>query len=142
MTQAMCTSFKKELFVAKHNFSASGGHTFKLALFTSSPTLNHLTTAYNASGEVSSSPGYTAGGFQLTNVEPSSSGTVAMCTFASNPTWSTVTFTTSQGLIYNTSESNRAVAVLDFGGAQSVVEGDFTVTLPAVTTTTALLRLE
>ena len=140
MTQAMCTSFKVELLKAVHNFSASGGHTFKCAVYTSSATLGAATTAYSATNEVSSA-NYTAGGFTLTNVDPSSSGTTAMCTFSANPTWTNVSFTASQALIYNASASNKAVAVLDFGGNQTVAAGVFTITLPAVTSTTALLRL-
>jgi hypothetical protein len=140
MTQAMCTSFKVELFKAQHNFSASGGHTFKFALYTPSATLDSTTTAYSATNEVTST-NYTAGGFTLTNVDPSSSGAVAMCSFSSNPTWTTVSFTASQGLLYNSSASNKAVAVFDFGGSQTVTVGDFVVTLPAVAPTTALLRL-
>lgn len=136
----MCTSFRKELLTATHNFAASGGHSFKLALFTSLASLNAATTAYSSSNEVSSA-GYAAGGFALTNVDPSISGTVAMATFAANPSWSGVTFTTSQALIYNASQGNKAVAVLDFGGSQMVTAGTFTITLPAVTATTALLRL-
>lgn len=140
MTQAMCTSFKVEVLKAQHNFSASGGHVFKFALYTAAATLDHTTTAYSATNEVSHA-NYTAGGFTLTNVDPSSSGTTAMVTFAANPTWTSVTFTASQALIYNSSASSKAVAVLDFGGSQAVVAGDFVVTLPAVTSTTALLRL-
>jgi anaerobic selenocysteine-containing dehydrogenase len=140
MTQAMCTSFKKELFTATHNFAAAGGHTFKMALFTSSVTLDAATTTYSATNEASGT-NYTAGGVILTNVDPSISGTTAMVTFASNPTWSAATFTASQALIYNTSSGDKAVAVLDFGATQTVTSGDFVVTLPAVTSTTALLRL-
>lgn len=140
MTQAMCTSFKVELFTATHNFAASGGHTFKMALFTSSATLGAATTAYSATNEVSGA-GYTAGGTTLTNTDPTSSGTTAMCTFSANPTWTGATFSTSQALIYNASASNKAVAVLDFNGTQTVTAGDFVVTLPSVTATTALLRL-
>lgn len=140
MTQAICTSFKQELFQAVHNFLASGGHVFKLALFTAAATLNDTTTAYSVTNEVSSA-NYTAGGFALTNVNPSASGTTVMVTFSPNATWTSVTFATSQALIYNTSASNKAVAVLDFGGVQTVTAGNFVVTFPAVTTTTALLRL-
>lgn len=140
MTQAMCTSFKKELFTATHNFAASGGHTFKLALFTSSATLDASTTAYSATNEASGT-NYTAGGVTLTNVDPSTSGTTAMATFSANPTWTSATFTASQALIYNSSASDKAVAVLDFGGTQTVTTGDFVVYIPAVTSTTALLRL-
>ena len=140
MTQAMCTSFKVELFQAVHNFKASGGHQFKCALFTSSATLGASTTAYSATNEVVHA-NYTAGGFSLVNVDSSSSGTTAMQSFATNPTWSSVTFTASQALIYNATQSNKAIAVLDFGGSQSVVNGTFTINLPTVTASTALLRL-
>jgi hypothetical protein len=140
MTQAMCTSFKVELFAAVHKFTASAGDTFKIACYTSTATLDATTTAYSATNEVSSA-GYSAGGFTLTNVDPSASGTTAMCTFSTNPSWAGVTFTASQALIYNSSKSNKAVAVLDFGGNQSVVGGTFTINLPPVTATTALLRL-
>ena len=140
MTQAICTSFKSELFTATHNFAVSGGHAFKLALYTASATLDATTTVYSATNEVTSA-NYTAGGFALTNANPSTSGTIIMVTFSANPTWTSVTFTTSQALVYNTTSSNKAVAVLDFGGDQAVVAGNFVVTLPAVTTTTAFLRL-
>lgn len=140
MSQAMCTSFKQELFGAVHNFLAAGGHTFKIALFTSTATLDASTTAYSATNEVSSA-NYTAGGFTLTNLDPTVSGTTAMVSFAANPSWSNVSFTTSQALIYNFSQGNKAVAVLDFGGNQTVTAGTFTINLPSVTATTALLRL-
>jgi hypothetical protein len=140
MTQAMCTSFKTELFQAVHNFKASGGHAFKCALYTGSAVLDATTTVYNATNEVTST-GYTAGGFSLTNVDSSASGTTAMQTFSSNPTWTGVTFTTTQALIYNSSAGNKAVAVLDFGGSQAVVTGTFVINFPPVTATTALLRL-
>jgi len=136
----MCTSFKKELFTATHNFAAAGGHTFKFALFMAAATLSEATTVYSTSNE-SVGVNYVAGGFTLTNVDPSTSGTVAMATFAANPTWTSATFTASQALLYNTSSGNKAVAVLDFGGTQTVTAGDFVVTIPAVTSTTALLRL-
>lgn len=140
MTQCMTTSFKVELFQAVHNFKASGGHTFKIALFTSSATLDASTTVYASSNEVLSA-GYNAGGFTLTNVDSSSSGTTAMQSFSANPSWSGVTFTASQALIYNVTASNKSVAVLDFSGSQTVTSGTFTVNLPPVTSTTALLRL-
>jgi len=140
MTQAMCTSFKKELFTATHNFAASGGHTFKMALYTAAASLGASTTVYSATNETSGT-GYSAGGVALTNVDPSTSGTTAMCTFSANPTWTTASFSASQALIYNTSAGDKAVAVLDFGGTQTVLVGSFVVNLPAVTATTALLRL-
>ena len=140
MTHALCTSFKVEMWRATHNFSASGGHQFKTALFTSLATLDSTTTAYGTSNEVVG-PGYTAGGFNLTNVDSSAAGTTAMQTFSVNPSWTNATFTVSQALIYNATQSNRAVAVLDFGGSQLVSVGTFTISFPPVAATTALLRL-
>lgn len=140
MAQAMCTSFKKELFSGVHNFNASGGHAFKVALFTGLVTLNDTTTAYSSSNEVASA-GYTAGGYPLTNANPSSSGTTAMVSFASNPVWTGLTCSTTQALIYNVTAGGNAVAVLDFGGVQTMAAGGFTITFPPVTPTTALLRL-
>lgn len=140
MTQAVCSSFKKELFEGAHIFLATGGHTFKIALYVAAATLNDTTTVYVATNEAGGT-GYTAGGFTFTNVNPSLSGTTAMVTFAFNPTWSGATFTASQALIYNASSGGKAVAVLDFGGTQTVVAGDFVINLPEVTPTTALLRL-
>ena len=136
----MCTSFKTELFSGVHNFNAAGGHTFKIALFTAAATLDADTAAYSTTDEASGA-GYTAGGFTFTNVNPSASGGVAMVTFSANPTWTSATFSASQALIYNSSASDKAVAVLDFGGTQSIVSGGFVITIPAVTSTTALLRL-
>lgn len=142
MTQAMCTSFKVELGKAQHNFSASGGHAFKIALYKAAATLGEATTAYSATNEVGNSGTYSAGGLALTNVDPSSSGTTGMITFGANPQWNNVTFTDcTQALIYNTNGGfNRAVAVLDFGGNQAVTAGTFTINLPSATSTTALLR--
>jgi hypothetical protein len=140
MTQAMCTSFKVELFRGVHDFRALGGHQFNCALFTGQVVLNAGTTQYSPVGEVVS-VGYVPGGFTLTNQDPDASGTTAMQSFSVNPTWLGVTFTASQALIYNVTMGNRAVAVFDFGGSQTVVHGTFTITLPPVTPATALLRL-
>jgi hypothetical protein len=142
MAQAMCTSFKVELLKGQHNFSAAGGHAFNIALFKAAAALGAGTTVYGATNEVGNTGSYSAGGLALTNVDPSSSGTTAMATFSANPSWSNVTFTDcTQALIYNTNGgNNRAVAVLDFGGNQVVTAGTFTINLPPVTSTTALLR--
>jgi hypothetical protein len=102
--------------------------------------LGASTTLYSTVGEVISA-GYVPGGFALTNRDPDASGTTAMQSFTTNPTWLGVTFTASQALIYNATMGNRAVAVFDFGGSQSVVQGTFTINLPLFTPTTALLRL-
>lgn len=137
--QAMCTSFKVELAKAIHNFAAAGGHTFKVALYLAAAILDASTTAYSVTNEVTSA-NYSVGGFTLTNVDPSSSGTTAMVTFGVNPSWTNVTFTCTQALIYNSTQSGKAVAILDFGGIQQLTAGNFTINLPPVTATTALLR--
>jgi hypothetical protein len=139
----MCTSFKTELAKAQHNFSASGGHVFKIALAKAGVTLNASTTNYSQLGayEVGNTGTYAAGGFQLTNIDPSADGTTGMITFSGNPQWTGVTITDcTQALIYNSSQSGKAVAVLDFGGNQAVTAGTFTINLPSATATTALLR--
>ena len=115
ISQAMCTSFKKELLEGVHNFKNSGGSTFQLALYTSSASLGASTTAYTTSNEVSGT-GYTAKGGELTRVDPSTSGTTALTDFA-DLTFSTATITANGALIFNDSASgDPAVAVLAFGG--------------------------
>lgn len=139
ISQAMCTSFKVELLQGVHNFTASTGDTFKIALYTSSATLGASTTAYTASDEVSGT-GYTAGGNTLTNVTPTSSGTTAFTDFA-DTTWSTATITARGALIYNSTDSNKAVCVLDFGSDKSSTAGNFTVVFPAATSSDAIIRI-
>jgi hypothetical protein len=139
ITQAMCTSFKVELLTGTHNFTNSTGHTFKIALYTSAATLGASTTAYSATNEVSSA-NYTAGGNTLTNVTPTSSGTTAFTDFA-DTSWNNVTFTANGALIYNSSASNKAVAVLSFGGDQSVSAGTFTIQFPTADASNATVRL-
>lgn len=141
ITQAMCTSFKVELLQGVHNFTNSTGDTFKIALYTSSATLDATTTAYSTSNEVSSSgTNYTAGGNTLTNVTPTSSGTTAFTDFA-DTTWSSSTITARGALIYNSTESDAAVVVLDFGSDKSSSNGDFTIQFPAATASTAIIRI-
>ena len=135
----MCTSFKVELMTATHNFTASTGNTFKIALYTSSATLGASTTAYSATNEVSGT-GYTAGGNTLTNVTPTSSGTTAFTDFA-DTTWTTATITANGALIYNSSASNKAVAVLAFGADKTSTAGDFTIVFPAADASNAIIRL-
>lgn len=139
ITQAMCTSFKQELLEAVHNFKNSGGDTFKVALYTSSASLGASTTAYSTSNEVSGT-GYTAGGNTLTRVDPSSSGTTAITDFA-DTTWSSATITARGALIYNNSDSNKAVAVLDFGADKISSGGDFTIQFPAADASNAIIRI-
>ena len=139
ITQAMPTSFKQELLVATHDFTASTGDTFKIALYTSSATLDASTTAYSATNEVSGT-GYTAGGNTLTSVTPTTSGTTAFCDFA-DTTWSSATITANGALIYNSSKSDKAVAVLAFGGDKTSTAGDFTIVFPAADASNAIIRL-
>ena len=121
----MCTSFKKEL-EAEHDFTAD---TFKIALYTSSATLGATHMAYSTTNEVSGT-GYTAGGATLTTVAPTSSGTTAFVDF-NDPSFTSATITARGALIYNSSKSNKAVAVYDFGSDQSTTNGTFTITIPS-----------
>jgi hypothetical protein len=135
----MCTSFKKEILEALHDFTNSTGDLFKIALYTSSATLGAATTVYAVTNEVSGT-GYTAGGANLTNVTPSSSGTTAFTDF-SDVTFAGSTITARGALIYNSSASNRAVCVLDFGSDKSSSAGDFTIVFPAATAADAIIRI-
>ena len=140
ITQAMCTSFKKELLEGVHNFKNSGGSTLKIALFTSSASLDASTTAYSTSNEVSGT-GYSAGGSALTRVDPSTSGTTALTDFA-DLTFSTATITANGALIYNDDASNdAAVIVLAFGGDKTSTAGDFTIQFPTADASNAIIRI-
>lgn len=144
LTQAICTSFKVELMTAGHDFSASGGSAFKLALFTDNASIagsfGAATTNYSdMSTDEASGTGYTAGGAALTNVEPTSSGTTAYTDFA-DMTFSTVTLTSRGALIYNTSLANAAVAVLDFGADKQAVAADMIITFPTADASNAIIR--
>jgi hypothetical protein len=152
-TASMCTSFMGELMTATHNFGTapvrgtSATDTFKAALYLSSATYNAATTAYSATGEVSGT-GYTAGGVTVTAATPptatnsSATAGVAFFTPSASITYTTVTLTTAFNavLIYNSTQSNKAVAVYTFGD-QTITAGTFTLTMPSNTTTTALIRL-
>ena len=139
ITQAMCTSFKKELLEGVHNFKNSGGSTFKLALFTSSASLDASTTAYSTSNEVSGT-GYSAGGNTLTRVDPTTSGTTAFTDFADS-TFSTATITANGAVIYNDGASDAAVIVLAFGGDKTSTAGDFTIQFPTADASNAIIRI-
>ena len=140
ITTAMCTSFKKELLEAKHNFLNSGGSTFNLALYTSSASLGAGTTAYTTSNEVSGT-NYTAKGAALTRVDPSSSGTTALTDF-SDLTFSNATVTARGALIFNDSASgDPAVCALDFGGDKTSTAGDFTIQFPTADASNAIIRI-
>ena len=137
ITQAMCTSFKVDLLDGEHDF---GADTFKIALYTSSATLDASTTAYSATNEVSGT-GYTAGGNTLTvSTTPTSSGTTAFLSF-SNTTWSSATITARGALIYNSTNADKAVAVLDFGSDKTSTAGDFTIQFPTADASNAIIRI-
>jgi|TARA_Y100000022_G_scaffold186962_1_gene183994 hypothetical protein len=146
ITQALANAFKKQLLEGDHNFKSSGGDKFKIALYTSSATLNSTTTAYSATNEVSNSGQYTAGGGALVNggtsIGSGSGKGVAIVDFADR-SFTGVTLTARGALIYNTSSAttNAAVAVLDFGADKTATSGTFTIQFPAFTTAAAILRI-
>ena len=142
ITSAICTSFKQELLVGTHNFTATTGNTFKIALFTSSATLGASTTAYSTSNEITNSSGtaYTAGGATLTSVTPTTSGTTAFCDFA-DVSYTSASFTANGALIYNDDQSDKAVAVIAFGGDKTVSSGTFTIQFPTADATNAISRI-
>jgi hypothetical protein len=136
ITQSMCSSFKSEVLGGIHDLDTD---VIKIALYTSSATLGASTTAYSTTNEISGT-GYTAGGNTLTSPAISLDGTTAVVDFADS-TWSTATITARGALIYNSSKSNRAIAVLDFGEDKTSTSGNFTVQFPAATASTAVIRL-
>ena len=135
ISQALCTSFKSEL-LGTHDLDTD---VIKIALFTSSATLGASTTAYSTTNEVSGT-GYTAGGNTLSSVVISTDGTTAIVDCA-DTTWSSATITANGALIYNSSKSDKAIAVLAFGGDKTSTNGDFTIQFPAAAAATALIRI-
>ncbi len=148
ITQAMCTSFKTELLTGTHNFTNSSGNTFKLALYaissggksSTTATLGAATTVLVTTGEVATSGSYTTGGGTLTNVTPSASGTTAITDFA-DLSFTTATITARGALIYNSSATNKAVAVLDFGANKTSTSGTFTIQFPTADASNAIIRI-
>tara|TARA_R110001632_G_scaffold101848_1_gene209787 strand:+ start:439 stop:855 length:417 start_codon:yes stop_codon:yes gene_type:complete len=137
----MCTSFKKQLLTGTHNFTASSGNTFKIALYTNSASFNASTTAYTSSNEVSNSGSYTAGGGALTNVTPTISGTTALTDFADKE-FTSATITARGALIYNDSAAgDPTVAVLDFGADKTSTTGTFTIQFPTPDASNAIIRI-
>jgi hypothetical protein len=134
IVQGQTTSFKKELYEAIHDFTTD---TFKIALYTANATLNQDTTAYTDVGEITGT-GYTATGQELQNATVSSASGVAYISF-DNISWTSASFTVRGALIYNSSKANRSVAVLDFG-SDKVTTSTFTITFPANTSTSAIIR--
>ena len=140
----LCTSFKQEILQAKHDFTASTGHTFKLALYDNSASFTAATTDYTTSNEISGT-GYTAGGGTLTNITPTTSGTTAFADFA-DLVFSTATITARGALIYNTttgggSGTTETVAVLDFGADKTSTAGDFTIIFPTADASNAIVSV-
>ena len=146
ITTAMPTSFKVEILKAVHNFTVSTGNTFKIALFkataSGSGTYGAATTNYSGMGadQLPTATGYTQTGNTLTSVTPVADGTTAVCDF-SDTTWTSATFTTCGALIYNSTASGAACAVLSFSGDQQVSSGDFTIQFPAAAAATAIIRI-
>ncbi len=148
IAQAMCSSFKKELLEGVHNFKNSGGGTFKIALYaegsggksSTTATLGAATTAFTTTGEVASSGTYATGGGSLTRVDPSLSGTTALTDFA-DFSFTTATITAMGALIYNSSASNKAVAVLDFSSNKTSTSGTFTIQFPTADASNAIIRI-
>ena len=139
ITSAVCSSFKQEVLVGTHNLTASSGNSFKLALYTSSATLGAATTAFTTTGQVSGT-NYTSGGNALTNITPVLSGTTAVCDFA-DLSFGTATVTARGCMIYNDTNSDKAVCAIDFGADKTSTAGDFTVVFPSPTATGAIIRL-
>ena len=143
ITSAVCTSFKVELLKGVHNFTATTGNTFKLALYTSSATLGAGTTAYTTSNEITNTSGtaYTAAGATLTSVTPTSDSTTAVCDFA-DVSYTSASFTANGCLIYNDSASgDPACVVVAFGGDKTVTSGTFTIQFPTADATNAIIRI-
>jgi len=147
ISQAMCTSFKKELMTATHNFT-NGANSFKLALYaiggggksSTTATLGATTTVFTTTGEIANSGSYSAGGGALTNVTPTSSGTVGFADFA-DLSFTTASITARGALIYNDTNGDKAVAVLDFGSNKSSSSGTFTIQFPTANQSSAIIRI-
>ena len=136
----MCTSFKKELMEAKHNFLLSGGSTFQIALYTDSASFTAATTAYTTSNEISGT-NYSAKGNTLTRIDPTTSSTTAYTDFA-DTSWSTATFSAMGAMIFNDSASgDPSVVILDFGALKTATAGTFTIAFPAADASNAIIRI-
>ena len=138
ITQAMCTQFKKDVMLGLHDLDSN---TIKIALYTSSATLNATTDTYTTSNEVANGNGYTTGGVTLANASVIENGTSG-CFDADNPEWTSASFTARGALIYNDTDGDRAIAVLDFGGDFTVSSGTFRIVFPAQTANNAIIRID
>jgi hypothetical protein len=140
ITQAVANSFKQQVLQGQHNFTLTTGSVFKLALYTSAATLDSSTTVYTSTNEVANTGQYVTGGGTLVNITPFVSSGVA-CVDFNDLSFTGVTLTARGCLIYNTSSTNAAVCVLDFGADKTATSGTFTIQFPANTTSAALLRI-
>ena len=142
ITSAICTSFKVELLKGVHNFTATTGNTFKIALYDSDATLGASTTAFSTSEEITNTSGtaYTSGGATLTSVTPVADSTTAVCDFA-DVSFSSASFTANGALIYNSSATNAAVCAIAFGSDKTATNGTFTIQFPTADATNAIIRL-
>jgi hypothetical protein len=143
ISSAICNTFKKEILTAVHNFTASSGNTFNLALYTSSASMGASTTAYSTSNEITNTSGsaYSAKGKALTSVTPVLDGSTAVCDFA-NISWTSASFTANGCLIFNdTASGDPGVCVVAFGGDKTVSSGTFTIQFPAADASNAIVRI-
>ena len=143
ITSAVCNSFKQEILEAEHNFTASTGNTFNLALYDSDASLGAGTTAYTTSEEITNTSGtaYTAKGKALTSVTPTLDSSTAVCDFA-DISWTSASFTARGCLIFNDSHATDAsVCAIDFGGDKTATSGTFTIQFPAASATAAIIRI-
>ena len=148
ITSALCTSFKVELLEGDQDFT-NGADAYKVALMKANAsitgTYDATTTNYSDvtgnSDELAATGGYSTGGFALTNVNPTSTSTTAFTDFSANASWSSATFTTRGCIIYNTSDGNSAVCVINFGADYSVSGGTFEIQWPAADSTNAIIRI-
>ena len=142
ISSAVCNSFKQEILVGTHNFTASSGNSFKLALYTSSASLGAGTTAYATTNEISNTSGsaYTAGGKMVVSVTPALDGSTACCDFA-DISFTSASFTANGCLIYNDTQADKAVCVVAFGSDKTVSSGTFTIQFPAAGASTAIVRI-
>ena len=138
ITQAMCTQFKKDVMLGLHDLDSD---TIKIALYTSRATLNATTDTYTTSNEVANGNGYTTGGVTLANASVIENGTSG-CFDSDNPEWTSASFTARGALIYNDTDGDRAIAVLDFGGDFTVSSGTFRIVFPAQTANNAIIRID
>ena len=142
ISSAVCNSFKQEILVGTHNFTASSGNAFKLALYTSSASLGAGTTAYSDTNEISNTSGsaYSAEGKTIVSVTPALDGSTACCDFA-DISFTSASFTANGCLIYNDTQADKAVCVVAFGSDKTVSSGTFTIQFPAAGASTAIVRI-